>query len=179
MAPVSVRRSPTPGPREPRAGQQFGANTASEATAMTKCLLYMAPIVLIGLVATEAPTAWSGGIGRNITATAPEGTGVPLVLGCQRGGRGGGGARGGGGGARGGGGGSWAGAGRGNFSGGSVNRGNVSGANVNRGNFNSANVNRGNFNSANVNRGNYNSGNVNVNLDGNVSGGGYGGGYFG
>ena len=50
---------------------------------MTKCLLYMAPIVLIGLVATEAPTAWSGGIGRNITATAPEGTGVPL---CQRGG---------------------------------------------------------------------------------------------
>src|SRR5712671_90056 len=100
---------------------------------MTKCLLYMAPIVFIGLVATEAPAAtaaWSGSIGRNITATAPEGTGVPLVLGCQRGGRGGGGARAGGGGARaggggaragggggyrGGGGGSWAGAGRGNF----------------------------------------------------------------
>ena len=60
---------------------------------MTKCLLYMAPIVLIGLVATEAPAApaaWSGSIGHNITATAPEGTGVPL---CQRGGRGGGGAR--------------------------------------------------------------------------------------
>ena len=56
---------------------------------MTKCLLYMAPIVLIGLVATEAPAApaaWSGSIGRNITATAPEGTGVPLVLMCQRGG---------------------------------------------------------------------------------------------
>ena len=56
---------------------------------MTKCLLYMAPIVLIGLVATEAPAAtaaWSGSIGRNITATAPEGTGVPLVLVCQRGG---------------------------------------------------------------------------------------------
>ena len=56
---------------------------------MTKCLLYMAPIVLIGLVATGAPAAtpaWSGSIGRNITATAPEGTGVPLVLGCQRGG---------------------------------------------------------------------------------------------
>jgi len=56
---------------------------------MTKCLLYMAPIVFIGLVATEAPAAtaaWSGSIGRNITATAPEGTGVPLVLGCQRGG---------------------------------------------------------------------------------------------
>ena len=93
---------------------------------MTKCLLYMAPIVLIGLVAAEAPAATaarSGSIGRNITATAPEGTGVPLALVCQRGGRGGGGARaggggaraGGGGGARAGGGGSWAGAGRGNF----------------------------------------------------------------
>src|SRR5713226_3151718 len=146
MAPVSVRRSPTPGPREPRAGQQFGANTASEATAMIKSLLYMAPIALVGLVATEAPAAtaaWSGGIGRNITATAPEGTGVPLVLECQRGGRGGGGggaragggarggdagARAGGGGARGGSGGSWAGAGRGNFSGASANRGNFSGA---------------------------------------------------
>ena len=67
---------------------------------MTKCLLYMAPIVLIGVVATEAPAApaaWSGSIGRNITATAPEGTGVPLLLECQRGGRGGGGARAGGG----------------------------------------------------------------------------------
>src|SRR5712691_7455860 len=135
MAPVSVRRSPTPGPMEPRAGQQLGANTASEATAMIKSLLYMAPIALVGLVATEAPAAtaaWSGGIGRNITATAPEGTGVPLVLECQRGGRGGGGARAGGGSARAGGGGaraggahagggarggSWAGAGRGNFSG--------------------------------------------------------------
>src|SRR6266481_9895751 len=107
MAPVSVRRSPTPGPREPRAGQQFGANTASEASAMIKSLLYMAPIALVGLVATEAPAAmaaWSGGIGRNITATAPEGTGVPLVLECQRGGRGGGA---GGGGARAGGGGGY------------------------------------------------------------------------
>ena len=56
---------------------------------MAKCLLYMAPIVLIGLVATEAAAAtaaWSGSMGQNITATAPEGTGVPLVLGCQRGG---------------------------------------------------------------------------------------------
>src|SRR5438445_13808231 len=107
MAPVSVRGSPTPAPRERRAGQQFGANTASEATAMIKSLLYMAPIALVGLVATEAsaaPVAWSGSMGRNITATVPEGTGVPLVLVCQRGGRGGGGgARGGG--ARGGGGG--------------------------------------------------------------------------
>ena len=86
---------------------------------MTKCLLYMAPIVLIGLVATEATAAtaaWSGSIGRNITATAPEGTGVPLVLECQRGGRGGGGGgarAGGGGGARGGGGGGYRGGGGG------------------------------------------------------------------
>ena len=59
---------------------------------MIKSLLYMAPIALVGLVATEAPAApaaWSGSIGRNITATAPEGTGVPLVLVRQRGGRGG------------------------------------------------------------------------------------------
>src|SRR6516165_6099041 len=189
-APVRCRRSPTPGPRERRAGQQFGANTASEATAMTKCLLYMAPIVLIGLLATEAPAASAaraGSMGRNITATAPEGTGVPLGLVCQRGGFRGGGARAGGGGYRGGGGGSWAGAGRGNFSGANVNRGNFSGANVNRGNFSGANVNRGNFNRANVNRGNFNSanvnrgnyGNVNVNRNVNVSGGGYGGGYYG
>src|SRR5712671_6706501 len=112
---------------------------------MTKCLLYMAPIVLIGLVATEAPAAtaaWSGGIGRNITATAPEGTGVPLVLECQREDRGdgdsdaraGGGARGdngdaraGDGGAHGDSGGSWAGAGHGNFNGASANRGNFNG----------------------------------------------------
>ena len=56
---------------------------------MAKCLLYMAPIVLIGLVATEAAAAtaaWSGSMGQNITATAPEGTGVPLALVCQRGG---------------------------------------------------------------------------------------------
>src|ERR1700738_2689077 len=143
MAPVSVRRSPTLGPREPRAGQQFGANTAREATAMIKSLLYMAPIALVGLGATEAhaaTAAWSGSMGRNITATVPEGTGVPAVLVCPRGARGGGGGgaraggggaraggggvRGGGGGARGGGGGSWAGAGRGNFSGANTNRGN-------------------------------------------------------
>ena len=55
---------------------------------MTKCLLYMAPIVLIGLVATEAPAASAaraGSMGRNITATAPEGTGVPPAS-CARGG---------------------------------------------------------------------------------------------
>jgi len=56
---------------------------------MAKCLLYMAPIVLIGLVAAEAPAAMaarSGSIGQNIIATAPEGRGVPLVLECQGGG---------------------------------------------------------------------------------------------
>jgi hypothetical protein len=56
---------------------------------MIKSLLYMAPIALVGLVATEAsaaPVAWSGRMGRSMTATVPEGTGVPLVLMCQRGG---------------------------------------------------------------------------------------------
>jgi hypothetical protein len=92
---------------------------------MINSLLYMAPIALVGLVATEAaaaPASWAGSLVRNITATVPEETGVPLVL--VRGGdcRGGGGARAGGGaGVRGGGGGSWAGAGRGNFSGASAN----------------------------------------------------------
>ena len=118
---------------------------------MTKYMLYMAPIALVGLMATgasAAPSAWSGSMVRDITATVPEGTGAPLVLVRGGGGRGGGGARGGGGGYRGGGGGgyrggggggaraggggyrgggggSWAGAGRGNFSGASANRGNV------------------------------------------------------
>src|SRR6516162_10189651 len=99
---------PTPAPHSREPDSYSEPNTASEATAMTKCLLYMAPIVLIGLVATEAPVASAaraGSMGRNITATAPEGTGVPLGLVCQRGGRGGGGARAGGGGYRGGGGG--------------------------------------------------------------------------
>ena len=51
---------------------------------MTKCLLYMAPIVLIGLVDTEAPAAtaaWSGSIDQNITANAPEGTGEGIGIG--------------------------------------------------------------------------------------------------
>ena len=55
---------------------------------MIKSLLYMAPIALVGLVATEAsaaPAAWSGSVGRNITATVPEGTGAPPVIVCQRG----------------------------------------------------------------------------------------------
>ena len=55
---------------------------------MTKSLLYMAPIALVGLVATEAcaaPAAWNGSVGRNITATVPEGTGAPPVIVCQRG----------------------------------------------------------------------------------------------
>ena len=61
-------------PKQSRAGKKFSLNAPSGAVAMTKCLLYMAPIALIGLMATEAraiPAAWSGGIARNIaTATA-------------------------------------------------------------------------------------------------------------
>jgi hypothetical protein len=100
--------------------------TASEAVAMTKCVLYMAPIALIELMATEAsavPAVWSGSMARNIAVATAGAKDAPLVLvrGGFRGGSGGGGFRGGGGGYRGGaaGRGSWAGA----------------GANVNRGNF--------------------------------------------
>jgi hypothetical protein len=143
---------------------------------MTKCLLYVAPIAFIGLMATQAsaaPAAWSGSMARAIADATAERSDAPLML--VRGGRGGGGGgrgggggfRGGGGGGRGGGGfagrgggGSWAGAGRGNFAGG------------NRANF--AGGNRANF--AGGNRANISGGNTfnrNVNVSGNY--GGYGG----
>src|SRR5262249_31152368 len=106
---------------------------------MTKCLLYMAPIALIGLMAMEAravAAAWSGSIARNIAAATADARDAPLVL--VRGG-----GRGGGGGYRGGGGSGYRG---GGVAGGGVNRGSyagrgswsgVSGGSVNRGNFNS------------------------------------------
>ena len=101
---------------------------------MTKCLLYMAPIALIGLMATEAravPAVWSGSMARDIAAATADAKAAPLVL--VRGGGRGGGFRGGGcGGYRGGG---------GRVSGGGVNRGGAAGrgswagagAGVNRG----------------------------------------------
>ena len=49
---------------------------------MNKSLLYVAPIALIGFMASgavAAPAALSS-IGQNITAAAPEGAGAPLVL---------------------------------------------------------------------------------------------------
>jgi hypothetical protein len=131
---------------------------------MTKCLLYVAPIALVGLMAAEAsaaPAAWSGSIARDIAAATAEGTDAPLVLVRGGGGRGGGGGfRGGagGGGFRGGAGGV-AGGHRGGFSGGGFNR---AGAGVGAGNLN-----RGNFNR-----------NVNV-VGGGGYRGGYGGGYYG
>jgi len=133
---------------------------------MTKCLGYMAPIALIGLMATQAPATaaiWSGNMVRDIAAATADRTDAPLVL-VQRGGRGGGGR---GGGGRGGGG--YAGGGRGGAGG--VNRGGGGGSWAGVSGGNRANVsggNRGNFNSVNVNR------NVNV-----VGGGGYYGGGWG
>src|SRR6202040_3907002 len=109
--------------------QKFRPNSTSEAAAMTKSLLYVAPIAFIGLIATQAsaaPAAWSGSMARAIAGATAEQSDAPLVL--VRGGRGGGGGgrggggggfRGGGGGGRGGGGyagrggGSWGGGGRG------------------------------------------------------------------
>jgi hypothetical protein len=102
---------------------------------MTKCFLYLAPIALIGLMATDAPAVpavWSGSMARNIAVATADAKDAPLVL-VRGGGRGGGGGYRGGAAGRG----SWAGAGAG------VNRGNFSGTNVNRGNLNSANINRG------------------------------------
>src|SRR5580700_4987094 len=81
-----------------------------------KCLLCMAPIALVGLMVTEAPTAqaaWGGSMARDIAAATAERTDAPLVL-VRGGGRGGGGFRGGGGGGfRGGGGGGFRGGGGG------------------------------------------------------------------
>src|SRR6202030_549491 len=103
--------------------QKFRPNSASEAAAMTKSLLYVAPIAFIGLIATQAsaaPAAWSGSMARAIAGATAEQTETPLVLvrrGGGGGGRGGGGgARAGGGGGGRGGGGSWAGAGGRKFS---------------------------------------------------------------
>src|SRR4029450_8498263 len=71
--------------------QRFRPNSTSEATAMTKCVLYVAPIAFIGLMATQAsaaPVAWSGSMARAIADTTAERSDAPLVL--VRGGRGGG-----------------------------------------------------------------------------------------
>src|SRR4029077_1218547 len=80
--------------------QRFRPNSTSEAAAMTKCLLYVAPIAFIGLMATQAsaaPAALSGSMARAIADATAERSDAPLVL--VRGGRGGGGGgRGGGGG---------------------------------------------------------------------------------
>jgi len=62
---------------------------------MTKSLLYMAPIALIALMATDAhaiPAAWGGSMARNIAIATKDATSAPLVL-VRGGGRGGGGGR--------------------------------------------------------------------------------------
>jgi|tagenome__1003787_1003787.scaffolds.fasta_scaffold20920727_2 hypothetical protein len=89
---------------------------------MTRLSFYLAPMALIGLLATEAtatPAGWSGSVVRNLTAAG--GADFPLIL-VQRRGGGGGAVRGGGGGVN------RAGAGGGNFNSVTVNRNvNVSG----------------------------------------------------
>src|SRR3954468_4803242 len=74
---------------------------------MTKQLLYIVPISLIGLLAALAPAdaaIRSDGADRDTVIAPAKSTEAPMIL-AQRGGRGGGGMRGGGGGMRGGGGG--------------------------------------------------------------------------
>src|SRR5215468_6368737 len=103
MAPAMPRADTCP--RAVASWKEFGPNTASEAAAMTKCLLYLTPFALVGLMATAAPAApaaWSGSMAGNIAAATADAKDAPLVL-VRRGG-GGGGGRAGGGGFRGGGG---------------------------------------------------------------------------
>jgi len=72
--------------------QKFRPNSTSEAAAMTKCLLYMAPIALVGLMAAQAsaaPAALTGGMARAIAGATAERTDAPLVLVRGGGGRGG------------------------------------------------------------------------------------------
>src|SRR6516165_6648972 len=119
LAPAVLRQDRHLLPKQSRAGRKLRSDTSSETAAMTKWVLYMAPIALIGLMATEAravPAVWSGGIARNIAAATADAKDAPLVLV-------GGGGRGGGGGFRGGGGGGY----RGGAAGGGVNRGNYAG----------------------------------------------------
>ena len=99
-------------------------------------LLYVAPIALLGMVATKPPAAAAAldrGVARHIATATAEIADTSVVL-VRGGGRGGGVARGGGGGGgyAGRGGGSWAGAGGGNFNRANVSRGNINTANINR-----------------------------------------------
>src|SRR5215472_7478458 len=143
------------GRHQPASNRELGkSDPPREGATMTKRLIYMASIALIGLMGREAsaaPAAWRSGIAGDIAAATANAADAPPV--CQRGGgRGGGGYRGGGGGGYRGGG--YRGGGGGGFNRGGAAAGGswagVSGGN--RGNFNSANVNRGNFNTANINR---------------------------
>jgi hypothetical protein len=136
-------------PQQSRAGRKFRSDTPSEAAAMNKCLLYIAPIALIGLMATQAsaaPATWSDSMARDIAAAMAESTDAPLVLvQGRRGGGGGARAGGGGGGARAG-----AGGGAGGQRGGAGSGSNFAGVSGgNRGNVNTGN--RGNINTGNVN----------------------------
>jgi len=50
---------------------------------MTRCLLYIAPIALFGLMVTDAhaiPAVWSGSLARNIATATMDAANAPLVL---------------------------------------------------------------------------------------------------
>jgi hypothetical protein len=91
----------------------------SEGTVMNKLLLFVAPVALLGMTATNVaagPAGWGGSIVRDVSASTV-GTGTPLVLVQRRGGGG-----------------------RGFAGGGNINRGSI-----NRGNFSNRTFNSGNF----------------------------------
>src|SRR5881227_3437896 len=80
-------------PELSRPGCSLGPNTAMRTLAMTKSLLYVAPVALVALVTAEAPAAaaaWSGSMLRNVGVATTGATDAPLVL-VRGGGRGGGG----------------------------------------------------------------------------------------
>ena len=86
---------------------------------MNKLLLFVAPVALLGMTATNVaagPAGWGGSIVRDVSASTV-GTGTPLVLVQRRGGGG-----------------------RGFAGGGNINRGSI-----NRGNFSNRTFNSGNF----------------------------------
>src|SRR5262249_14691515 len=87
-------------PKQSQGRKEFRPNTPDGGRKMTKCLLYIAPIALIGLMATAAPAvpaAWSGGMARKIAVATADAKEAPRGGGGGRGGGGSGSFRGGGG----------------------------------------------------------------------------------
>src|SRR5882672_2254871 len=91
---LSARCTGAGAPGEFGIWKEVQAIARSEATAMTKSLIYTAPIALIALMAPVTPATaavWTGTMARDIAAATVDGKDTPLVLVRAGGGRGGGG----------------------------------------------------------------------------------------